>query len=120
MAAFTIGLSALGLYGVVSFAVTARRREIGIRLAVGAAPTHVVRLFLRQAAAMSGTGLCLGAIGGYAAAQVVRGSVLRVDAAHPPLIAAVGVLLAAVILSACYWPARLASRVDPVEVLRPE
>lgn len=120
MAIFAVALAALGIYGVVAFAVNARRREIGVRLAIGARPADVVRLFLRQGLVMSAGGLVFGAVGGFIAARVITTSVLRVESLNALFVLSIAALLAGVVLLACYWPARTAATIDPMEVLRPE
>ena len=111
-------LVAIGLAGVVSYAVSQRTREIGIRVAVGASPSSIVRLMTRLGLRLAAIGLPLGLIAGLAAAQAMRPFLLGVSATDPlTFTAAAGVMLV-IVSVACLIPARRASRVDPVVALR--
>jgi ABC-type antimicrobial peptide transport system permease subunit len=113
-------LAALGLYGVLSYTIAQRQREIGLRLALGADAGRVRAMVLRQVGWMAGIGVPLGllaAVGlGFAASSLLFG--LR--ATDPPSLILSLVVLCVVVLGASYWPARRASRVDPVIALRSE
>jgi predicted permease len=117
-AALALVLGAVGVYGIVAFGVVSRRRETGIRIALGAKPGDVARLFLRQGMWLAVVGLALGLIGATAAGLALT----RVSADIPPpdvwTFAIVAAVLGAVTLVACYVPARRALRVDPTEVMR--
>jgi predicted permease len=119
-AAVALILSAIGIYGVMSYAVSARTQEIGVRLAVGAEPTDVLTLVLGQVARMTAIGLAIGVgllvVGGNVLNQMLYG----VRASDPWSIAAVTVVLGSVALVAGWIPARRASRVNPIEALRYE
>jgi putative ABC transport system permease protein len=119
-AALALFLAALGIYSVVAHSVAQREREIGIRLALGARPSSVIGLFLRQEMAWVGLGLLLGLAGAWGAARLLAGQLYRVTAADPPTYAAVTLLLGAVALAAVWLPARRALRLDQVEALRRE
>jgi predicted permease len=111
-------LSAIGIYGVLAYLVTQRQREIGIRSALGCTVGGVVRLVLSEALTLLGAGLILGVGGAVAVRSVVAGHLYGVKPLDPVVMSVVMVMLAAVGLAACALPARRATRVDPVIVLR--
>jgi putative ABC transport system permease protein len=113
-------LSAVGLYGVMAHAVTERTRELGIRIAVGAAPSQVRALVLRQGLAMALWGAAIGAGTAGAASRALRGSPYGVGPTDAATFLAVPVVLLAVCAIACELPARRATRVDPAVALRAE
>lgn len=113
-------LSAIGIYGVVSYSVVQRTHEIGIRAALGATTGDVLLLILRGGMLMSGLGLVLGFAGVLGLTRLLATLLFGVGSRDPVTIAAVAGILAAVALLACYIPARRASRVDPVVALRYE
>jgi ABC-type antimicrobial peptide transport system permease subunit len=113
-------LAAIGIYGVLHFSVTRRTREIGVRMALGAARGDVVRLILARSLAFVGAGLVLG-IGGAVAAGRLTGTLLAgVGPTDPLTFAAVALVFGLVALCASAIPARRASRVDPMEAVRYE
>ena len=111
-------LSAIGIYGVLAYLVTQRQREIGIRTALGCTAGGVVKLVVGEALWLLGTGLILGVGGSVALRSVVAGQLYGVKPLDPVVMSAVILMLAAVGLAACLGPARRATRVDPVTVLR--
>lgn len=111
-------LATLGVYGVISYLVTQRRREIGVRIALGARRGEVLRLVLGQGAALAFTGIALGAGAALFFGRLLKGLVYGVSTSDPLAFGATIGLLAAVALVATWVPARRASAVDPVEVLR--
>ncbi len=113
-------LAAIGIYGLLAYAVTLRRREIGIRMALGSSRTRVTRLVLRQAARMVLGGLIPGIAGAWAAAHAVRSFLYGVTALDPLAIVAAAAVLALTAGLAAALPAWRAARVDPMEVLRVE
>lgn len=113
-------LAAVGLYGIVSYAVTQARHEIGIRMALGARWHHVLRLFAGRAIKLIVAGLAVGLAGALAAGRLVGSFLYGVEPADASAIAAAVVLLMAVALLASYFPARRAAKVDPVVALRCE
>jgi putative ABC transport system permease protein len=115
-----LGMALIGLYGVTSYVVGERTREIGIRMALGAETHDVMRMILRQGASVVLLGIVAGACGIAALASLLRGLLYGVAPADPLIFAGVGALLLFVALSACYIPARRAMRVDPLVALRYE
>jgi ABC-type antimicrobial peptide transport system permease subunit len=113
-------LGAVGIYGVVAYAVTRRTREIGVRMALGARATDVLGMVLREGGVLAGAGVTLGIAGALAASRVLSGFLFGVTPSDPAVFVAVPALLGFVALGACLIPARRASRVDPVEALRSE
>lgn len=111
-------LAAVGIYGVLSYLVVQRQREIGIRTALGCTSGGVVRLVVREASWLLGAGLVLGAAGAAALRSVVAGQLYGVQPLDPLVLSAAIVTLGVVGLAACAVPARRATRVDPVIVLR--
>jgi len=111
-------LAAVGLYGVVAFAVAQRTREIGIRVALGAQSSEVLRLMLRQGMTLAGIGLLVGLPLAIGAGKLVSGFLLGAGAADPLVFIVAAVTLGLVTLVASYVPARRASRVDPIVALR--
>ena len=119
-AAITLLLGLVGVYGVLAYAVNQRTREIGIRLALGAAPAGVLRMVLGEALGMSLAGVALGTALAFPLAGYLKSLLFGVSGADPLTYAAAaaGVLLAA--LAAAYSPARRATRIDPALSLRAE
>jgi len=111
-------LAAIGIYGVTSFAVAQRTRELGIRMALGARSMDVRTMILRRGAALVAIGLIAGLVGATAASRAMRGMLFGVDPADPLTLVAVVAFLGAVGLLACWLPARRATRVDPMVSLR--
>lgn len=115
-----VGLACLGVYGVISFAVAQRTQEIGVRIAVGAAPRDVLGLVLRLSARLTILGIGIGLAAAFAVTHAIRGLFYGVSAADPVTFAAVALLLILVALVACWIPARRAIKVDPNVALRCE
>ncbi len=113
-------LAGVGLYGVVAYAVSQRTREIGIRMALGAASPDVLRLVLRQGMGLVLAGLGIGLFGAWALSRVLAGQLYGISARDPLTYAAVATLLGAVAFAATWLPARRATRVDPMISLRSE
>lgn len=119
-AAGALLLAGIGLYGVLAFVVAQRTREIGVRLALGAARSEVLGLILKQGLVLVGAGLVIGLAGSLAAARVLRSLLFETEVYDPATFAVVPLLLAAVSFAACYVPARRAAVVDPMVTLRAE
>jgi predicted permease len=115
-----LALAAIGLYGVISYAVAQRTHEVGIRLALGAQPAQVLRLVVRQGVLLTGIGLVIGIAGALAGAQLIAHFLFGVSATDPVTFAGVCVALGAVAALASYIPARRAARVDPIIALKAE
>ena len=111
-------IAAIGLFGVMSFLVAQRTREIGIRMALGATPAHILRLTLLSAARWTAAGVVFGAGASAATARLLRSLLFGIQPADPGVMAAAIVLLCAVALMAAAAPARRASRIDPAQTLR--
>ncbi len=113
-------LAAIGIYGVMSFLVTQRTREIGVRMALGATPGAVAGLVLAHAARWTAAGAALGAIGSLWAARLLDSLLFHVSAGDPWTLTSAIALLSGTALAAAWTPARRAARVDPMEALRQE
>jgi putative ABC transport system permease protein len=111
-------LAAVGVYGVLAYLVTQRTQEVGVRLAMGASPADVVRLFVREGAIVSLVGVVLGLATAIAAARALTSLVFGVTTTDPLTFAGVAATLALVALLASYLPARRAARVEPMTALR--
>jgi putative ABC transport system permease protein len=118
--ALALVLSAIGIYGVVSYSVAQRIREIGIRMALGAQRRDVLRLVLGQGARISGIGIAIGIAASLLLTRLMTKLLYSVSAADPATFLAVALLLALIALAACYIPARRTTRVDPLMALREE
>lgn len=117
-AALALAVAAVGVYGVVSYSVTRRRREIGVRLALGAASRDVLRGVLGEGLTVTALGLGLGLVTAAFVTRGARGMLFGIGPADPPTYAAVAALLTATALLASALPALRASRTDPTDVLR--
>lgn len=113
-------LAIVGVYGVISYSVSQRTHEIGIRMALGAQRAEVLKMVLRQGFVIVAAGLVVGCLCAFAAAQIISNMLVGVSAADPATYSAVTLTLALVALLACYIPARRAMRVDPMVALRYE
>jgi predicted permease len=113
-------LAAVGIYGVISYNVSQRTRETGIRIALGARTTDVIGGVLRDGLGMTALGLAAGLLGAVALSRVLRGLLFEVTPGDPVALAGAAGLLLAVALVACTIPARRATRVDPIIALRSE
>ncbi len=116
-----LAMAMLGLYGVMTYAVRLRTREIGIRAALGAPATDVRALVVRQGLALTAIGLAMGFLGAYLLAPVIDRLLVRMPATDPVTFAGTALLLlTATTLMACYLPVRRATRIDPIRTLRSE
>jgi len=119
-AALALVLSSCGVFGVMAALVAARRREIGVRMALGARRTQVLAWILRHGVALTALGLGLGVLGAIACSRWLESLLFGVSPTEPAVFAGVAALLALVALSAAYLPARRAARIDPAAILRSE
>jgi hypothetical protein len=120
LAGTALALAAVGLYGVLAYSVARRRRELGIRIALGADRGRVRGMVLRQGAAVAAAGVALGLLGAYVAAGAIASLLYELEPRDPATFVVTAALLMAVALAASLLPARRATRVDPAEVLREE
>ncbi len=118
--AIALALAAIGIYGVISYSVAQRTNEFGVRMAIGAEPSDVLRLVMRQGLALAAVGAGAGAAGAAGLTRFLKNLLFGIDALDPLTFAAMAALLAAVMLAACWLPARRATRVDPIVALRYE
>jgi putative ABC transport system permease protein len=119
-AAIALGLSAIGIYGVISYSVVLRTREIGIRAALGARPANLIAQVVGRGMALTATGLALGCVAAFGLSRLLRSFLFGVGSADATAwIASIGVL-AGVAAIGCYLPARKAAQVDPLDALRAE
>lgn len=119
-AGIALVLALLGIYGVMSYSVTQRTHEIGIRMAIGAQPWDVFRMILGQGMVLALVGIVLGLIGAFALTRLMTTMLFGVEPTDPATFAVIATLLAAVALLACYLPGRRATKVNPVVSLRYE
>jgi ABC-type antimicrobial peptide transport system permease subunit len=117
-AALALTLALIGAYGVTSYLVAQRTREIGIRIALGAEPGRVARSVVRDGVRLAGVGVAIGVVIALSVTGLVSGLLYGVSPRDPVTLASVAVLLLAVSALANYMPARRAARVDPLAALR--
>ena len=119
-AAIALFLAALGLFGVISYSVAQRTREIGVRMALGARPAGIYGMILRNGLRLILAGLAIGLVAGFGLARMIESQLFQVRAFDPVTVIGTGLLLVAVTLAASLYPAMRAARVDPISALRTE
>ena len=119
-AAVALLLGAVGIYGVISYVVSQRTREIGVRMALGAGRPDISRLVLRQGMSLALTGIAVGLLGAFLTSRLIVALLFEVSPTDPPVFATVPVLLALIALVACWVPAERAASVPPLEAIRAE
>jgi ABC-type antimicrobial peptide transport system permease subunit len=119
-AAVAITLATIGLYGVIAYGVSQRRREFGVRMALGARPREIARMVILDGGRIAAAGLVIGAAGALAMGRLIASLLFELSARDVTSFAAVAAGLVAVVLIACLVPARRATSVDAAEVLRGE
>jgi putative ABC transport system permease protein len=117
-AALALVLTSVGIYGVISYAVTRRAREIGIRIALGARRGQVSRMLLREIGAIALAGVAVGGAGAYAASRALHGMLFGIAPGDWSMTAGAAALLGTIAAAAAYLPARRAARLDPMTALR--
>jgi ABC-type antimicrobial peptide transport system permease subunit len=119
-ASIALFLAAVGLYGVVAYTVSQRTREIGLRMAIGAAPRQVLGMVLGGGMKLALIGVAIGIAGALVLARLVQTMLFEVAPSDPTSYAATAILLLAIAAVACYVPARRAMRVDPLVAMQAE
>jgi putative ABC transport system permease protein len=113
-------LAAVGIYGVLSYLVTQRTREIGIRMSLGASRTHVLSLVLKHGMRLAAVGFAAGLVAALVAGRLLSGLLHEVHPSDPGIMVGTAMALSAVAFAACYLPAKRAAKVDPIVALRHE
>ena len=113
-------LSAVGLYAVTAYSVSQRTQELGVRMALGAQPTQVLWLVLRRGLLQLAIGLPLGVAGAFGVGKLLESLLVQTSTRDPLTLVSISVLMVVVSVAACIWPARRATRLDPVTALRYE
>ena len=119
-AALALSLASVGIYGVISYGVSRRAHEFGIRMSLGAERNRVTTMVLKQGAKLAFLGIAIGLVGSIALSKLMTGLLYNVTVLDPATLGAVAVFLTLVALLACFVPALRASRVDPLVALRRE
>jgi putative ABC transport system permease protein len=117
---FALGLALIGVYGITAFAAVSRRRELGIRMALGATNSHALRVILREGVSTALWGVAIGVPAAFALTRLIRGLLFGVNPADPVIYALTAAALGGAALLASYLPARQVLKIDPAETLRME
>jgi len=117
-AVIALMLSAVGLYAVTAYSVSQRTQEIGVRMALGAQSGQVLWLVMRRALVQLAIGLPIGMAGAVAVGRLLQSVLAQTNGRDPATIGAIALLMGVVSVAACFWPARRATRLDPVAALR--
>ncbi|HEY7546948.1 MAG TPA: FtsX-like permease family protein, partial [Blastocatellia bacterium] len=120
LGAVALLLAAVGIYSVIAYSVTQRTHEIGLRMALGAQTSDVMKLVVGRGLKLILTGVAIGLAGSVALTRLMKGLLFEVSAADPLTLALISLILTGVALAACYLPARRATRIDPIEAIRYE
>lgn len=115
-----LALAAAGIFGVISYSVSCRTREVGVRMALGASPRAIQKMILREGLRIAGAGLAAGILAALALTRLLKGQLYGIGATDPYTFVGAAILLVLVALAACYVPARRAMKVDPMVALRYE
>jgi ABC-type antimicrobial peptide transport system permease subunit len=118
--AIALALAAVGIYGVMAYSVSQRTQEIGVRMALGALSSDVLKMVLGQGTKLAGVGIGIGLVGAFMLTRAMSTLLFETSVTDPLTFAAVVALLAVITLLACYIPARRATKVDPMIALRSE
>ncbi len=119
-AAVAVILACVGIYGVISYAVSQRMHELGLRMALGATPADVLRLVVGQGLALTGAAVAIGLVTAFAVTRTMSSLLFQVSSLDPLTFSGVAILLSGVAIAACWLPARRATKVDPMVALRTE
>jgi ABC-type antimicrobial peptide transport system permease subunit len=111
-------MAAVGIYGLIQYSIATRTQEIGLRLAIGAQAGDILRMILREGLTLSLTGVAIGLLGAWWLGRAGSSLLFGVSASDPVTFATVSLLLTCVAVTACYFPARRAMRLDPIRALR--